>query len=216
MGNELSEVETLRKQLANAQAESIRRGKMLLKYRDVMLNVSDELEDEGDRVYLGSTNDKEKFEKIVSDLESFGWDQINGESKERDLFAELRSANLLISKLQGQGEFARLREAQLHRQVLWDPKSELDASFHANEFAGELAELAILCNVVKKLERERMGLAGSRDTIEHLGKEAADVVICVDKICARYGIDLWAFVVSKFNEVSEARGFDCFILGHST
>jgi hypothetical protein len=59
-----------------------------------------------------------------------------------------------------------------------------------------------ISNVVKKLERERQGWAGSRETHEHLGEELADAVICIDLLAEKYGIDLWAVVVAKFNATS--------------
>lgn len=98
-----------------------------------------------------------------------------------------------------------LRVRNNERQVLWDPDRLTDSSFHSNELAGEVGEV---CNVIKKLERERLGIRGSRDTIEHLAEEIADVVICADKLAARYGIDLEQAVTKKFNATSEAVGFD--------
>lgn len=72
-----------------------------------------------------------------------------------------------------------------------------------NELAGEVGEA---CNVMKKLERVRLGIAGSTDTVEHLGEELADVIICVDLIAEVFGIDLWAAVRSKFNATSDKLG----------
>src|SRR6185312_713091 len=73
-------------------------------------------------------------------------------------------------------KFKSLREANAARQLEWDSGGKLDGLFKATELGGEVGEAL---NVVKKLERERMGLPGSRDTIEHLGQELADVLICV-------------------------------------
>jgi hypothetical protein len=207
-----AENESLRTKLANVEAESLRRGKMLLRYRDVIANINDTLQDEGDRAYLGSTNDVYSIKEISTALEDFGWDQIRIESGKRDVFADLRNANAYIRLLEENGDLARLGNANEKRALLWDPDSKLDSSFHSNEFAGELAELAIVCNVIKKLERERLGIKGSRDTVEHLGSELADVVICASKIAVRYKISLWSYIVGKFNATSEAQGFDCFLL----
>lgn len=84
-------------------------------------------------------------------------------------------------------EYAYLREANVARQIEWDPDSQITLDFRANELAGEMGEA---CNVLKKLERERLGIRGSRDTVDHLGEELADVVMCVDMTAMDAGIDL--------------------------
>src|SRR5690606_32982880 len=61
-------------------------------------------------------------------------------------------------------------------------------------------------NVIKKLERERLGIRGSRATTEMLAEELADVVICADLIAMDAGIDLDAAVAAKFNATSEKVG----------
>ena len=67
--------------------------------------------------------------------------------------------------------------------------------------------------MIKKLERERYGIRGSRDTIEHLAEELADVIICVDLIAASMGIDLNAAVIQKFNATSEKYGLKTHFAG---
>lgn len=99
--------------------------------------------------------------------------------------------------------FNKLRAANLARQSEWDAGNQIDASYRGNELAGEVGEA---CNVIKKLERERMGIRGSRDTVDHLAEELADVVICVDLIAMQYGIDLDGAVARKFNATSEKVG----------
>jgi len=100
-------------------------------------------------------------------------------------------------------KFKSLREANAARQLEWDSGGKLDGLFKATELGGEVGEAL---NVVKKLERERMGLPGSRDTIEHLGQELADVLICVELLASYYGINVDEYVAKKFNATSEARG----------
>lgn len=92
--------------------------------------------------------------------------------------------------------YSNLSEANRIRQKEWDPGNLIDASYRGNELAGEVGEA---CNVIKKLERERLGIHGSRDTVEHLAQELADVVICADLIAMHYGIDLNKEVAVKFN-----------------
>jgi len=98
-----------------------------------------------------------------------------------------------------------LRRSNVARQAEWDSAGVIDLSYRGNELAGEVGEA---CNVIKKLERERLGIRGSRDTVEHLAEELADVVICVDLIAMATGIDLSAAVVAKFNATSEKVGLE--------
>lgn len=96
-----------------------------------------------------------------------------------------------------------LREANQARQIEWDAGNQITLAYRGNEFAGEAGEV---CNVIKKLERERIGIAGSRDTIDHLAEELADAVICADLIAMAAGVDLDAAVEAKFNATSEKVG----------
>ena len=96
-----------------------------------------------------------------------------------------------------------LRAANDARSVHWEKNGKFDASFFGCELAGEVGEA---CNVIKKLERERLGAPGSRDTVTHLAEELADVLIVVDLIASRYGIDLEVAVRQKFNATSAKVG----------
>lgn len=97
----------------------------------------------------------------------------------------------------------QLRAANETRQYEWDKEGGITASYRAMELGGEVGEAL---NVVKKLERERLGIRGSRATVAQLAEELADVVICVDLIALQYGIDLGAAVIRKFNATSEKVG----------
>lgn len=99
--------------------------------------------------------------------------------------------------------YETLREANKARQKEWPGNHEATLAFRGNELAGEVGEA---CNVIKKLERERLGISGSRDTKEHLAEELADVVICADLIAADMDIDLDAAVSRKFNATSAKVG----------
>lgn len=89
------------------------------------------------------------------------------------------------------------------RQVEWDKGTKIDASYRGNELAGELGEA---CNIIKKLERERLGIIGSRSTTAELAEELADIIICVDLIAMGYGINLDIAIRDKFNKTSEKVG----------
>lgn len=96
-----------------------------------------------------------------------------------------------------------LRAANIARQNEWDQDNQITASYRGNELAGEVGEA---CNVIKKLERERLGILGSRATVDELADELADVLICADLIAMHYGVDLEAAVARKFNATSEKVG----------
>lgn len=98
-------------------------------------------------------------------------------------------------------DFESLELAQRLRQKVWDPEGNSMnlRLYRAVELGGEAGELL---NVVKKLERERLGLRGSRDTKEHLEQELGDVVICAQLLAMCYGVDLGAAVRKTFNNKS--------------
>jgi NTP pyrophosphatase (non-canonical NTP hydrolase) len=100
--------------------------------------------------------------------------------------------------------FAAFREQNDARNMAWNKGAGTPPLFAAVELAGEVGEAM---NVVKKLAREQLGWTGSRATVDDLRDELADVVICADLLAIRYGIDLGAAVVAKFNKTSEQRGF---------
>jgi NTP pyrophosphatase (non-canonical NTP hydrolase) len=97
----------------------------------------------------------------------------------------------------------QLRQANTVRQKEWDPTDAITLAFRGNELAGEVGEA---CNVIKKLERERIGLRGTRATAAQLAEELADIIICVDLIAMHAGIDLEQAVQQKFNETSAKYG----------
>ncbi len=101
--------------------------------------------------------------------------------------------------------FTSLSEANAHRQKQWDPDDRITLAYRGNELAGEVGEA---CNVMKKLERERLGIPGSRATKLDLEMELADVVICAYLAAMHAGIDLDEAVRTTFNNKSEEMGFN--------
>ena len=99
--------------------------------------------------------------------------------------------------------YQKLRDANAARQAEWDKDDRITLSYRGNEMAGEVGEA---CNVIKKLERERLGIRGSRDTVAHLAEELADIIICADLIAMFESIDLDRAVADKFNATSEKVG----------
>lgn len=111
------------------------------------------------------------------------------------------------------GDLNALRQANIQRQAIWCPDEIPDLSFRGNELGGEVGEAL---NVIKKLERERLGWRGSRDTVEHLAEELADVVICADLCALSAGVDLASAVVAKFNATSEKVGIPVKLTARAT
>jgi NTP pyrophosphatase (non-canonical NTP hydrolase) len=96
-----------------------------------------------------------------------------------------------------------LREASIYRQLEWDPDRKITLSYRGNEMAGELGEA---CNLIKKIERQRLGLRGSLATTDQLAEELADIIICADLIAADLDINLEEAVRRKFNMTSDRYG----------
>lgn len=94
----------------------------------------------------------------------------------------------------------QLRAANKIRQEEWCPGKNPDLSFRGLELAGEAGEA---CNVIKKLERERLGWRGSRAFTSDLADELADVIIVADLIADSLGIDLEEAIKTKFNSTSD-------------
>ena len=116
--------------------------------------------------------------------------------------------------------YPTLRRANKARQIEWDKNGDITPAYRGNELAGEMGEaleraldlivLAAaagkLANTIKKLERERLGIGGSRSTVEQLTEELADIVICTDLVAMTYDIDLEQATRDKFNATSEKVG----------
>lgn len=111
-------------------------------------------------------------------------------------------------ELPPRGTFLTLKKASIARDKHWDPEGKLGPLFYATELGGECGEAL---NVVKKLEREALGIVGSRDTIEHLSEELADVIICTNNLANKYGIDLLPAISKKFNASSKKVGIPVYL-----
>lgn len=95
--------------------------------------------------------------------------------------------------------YPTLREANAARQELWDPTGRLkNMDWRCNELAGEAGEV---CNILKKLQRERLGLPGSRATVEQLAEELADVIICTDLVGMQAGLPAIEFIGPYFSPI---------------
>jgi NTP pyrophosphatase (non-canonical NTP hydrolase) len=101
--------------------------------------------------------------------------------------------------------FDRLRTANAKRQKEWDREDKITLTYRGTELGGEVGEAL---NVIKKLERERLGIKGSRSTLQDLAEELADVIICCDLIAMATGINLTEAIEKKFNKTSEKVGLE--------
>lgn len=88
--------------------------------------------------------------------------------------------------------------------------TSLDWDGSAIDATDEIIELAIYtgraCNLTKKLERERLGLVGSRTTREALAVELAQITACVFLLAIYFEIRLDVAVALKFNATSDKCG----------
>lgn len=94
----------------------------------------------------------------------------------------------------------KLRAANIERDKEWNPDKKITPLFRATELGGECGEAL---NIVKKLEREKLGIRGSRATIENLASELSDILICVDLLAMEYDIDLSQALKNTFNATSD-------------
>jgi NTP pyrophosphatase (non-canonical NTP hydrolase) len=70
--------------------------------------------------------------------------------------------------------------------------------------AGEAGEL---CNVLKKIHRGDMSLFDANQE-KLIANEAADIVIYLDLLCQRAGVNLSHAITDKFNAISAEKGSD--------
>ena len=105
-----------------------------------------------------------------------------------------------------------LSEANKVRQTKWKGSENLDMNFRALELCEEVGEVA---GAVKKLYRARNGVIGNTkpesDIVENLIEEVGDVLICLDLLADKTGINLTDALIEKFNKTSTKHGIDVHI-----
>ncbi len=114
-----------------------------------------------------------------------------------------KNSGKIVSVIENSLSFSQLRRSNIERQHEWDSDNNISLSYRGNELAGETGEA---CNIIKKIERERLGIKGSRATKDQLAEELADIIICTDLIAMHEGIDLAKAVQDKFNSTSKKVG----------
>jgi NTP pyrophosphatase (non-canonical NTP hydrolase) len=108
-----------------------------------------------------------------------------------------------------------LRKTNLSRVEKWHPGFPYDEEWTiadwANAMQGESGEAG---NVVKKIRRidsnfnARPSERNRAMLIHDLGYEIADIILYCDLLAAKVGIDLWPYIVEKFNKTSEEYGWE--------
>jgi hypothetical protein len=84
----------LERALVEAKANEIYSSQLMRRFRSTLSNVRDGLEDEGDRIYFGSTNDADELRAIIEEVEELEWDRILASSQKKpDLYARIRELN---------------------------------------------------------------------------------------------------------------------------
>ncbi len=104
--------------------------------------------------------------------------------------------------------FSELRAANVERcERHYHPVADWSLTDWLTCAAGELGELAGAIKNIRRgeVERRENGHAIPSLSIGAIAEEAADVVIYLDLLCARAGVDLGAAVRAKFNSVSDER-----------
>jgi hypothetical protein len=80
--------------LTAAKADEIYASQLMRKFRDTLSNIVDGCDDEGDRVYFGSTNAADELREIAEEIEELAWDKILASSQKKpDLWATIRELN---------------------------------------------------------------------------------------------------------------------------
>lgn len=165
----------------------------------------DAMIDDHRELMAASLEERRRLEELVNDVRN----------KNTQLEIDNRA---LREKLKG--TFVALRQANIARNKEWDRADAVGAFWRASEMAGEAGELGealLVClqtmiavgkvnNTVKKLERERLGIRGSRTDMAALGRELADVIITTDLAAMHYGVDLWGSTRDTFNATSDKQG----------
>jgi hypothetical protein len=86
--------------LTEARANEIYSSQLMRRFRDTLSNVRAGMEDEGDRIYFGSTNDADQLREIIDEVEELEWDRILASSKKTpDLWAKILNLNTELHAL---------------------------------------------------------------------------------------------------------------------
>lgn len=84
--------------------------KLVSKTRDKLVQVTDHIEDEGDRAYFGSTNDADDLRELYHEMMSWIWDAVDETNRMKsDPYADIRRQRARAEK--AEAELSRLRSS---------------------------------------------------------------------------------------------------------
>lgn len=102
----------------NLQALLTARAKTMLRLRDVLVQVHDHIEDEGDRVYFGSTNDADTLKEVWQELDDWNWDAIMADGKLPDVYEASRKAHARAEKAERERDDARAANERDRTEII--------------------------------------------------------------------------------------------------
>ena len=104
--------------------------------------------------------------------------------------------------------FYVLRQANRRRQQEWPGNDKADIAFRAIEVAGEAGEVA---EAVKKFLRAARGIKGSTATREDVAEEMGDLLVSLDLLADKMGINLGDAARRAFNRTSDKYGMRTYL-----
>jgi hypothetical protein len=108
------------------KAKSIARGRLLERFRCHVQEVVEHAEDEGDRVYFGTSNHFEYLKEIADEMDMWGWDAVIRERDEVDPYADLRKVRDENRSLSSELDRLREENASLRSGLSLQPISTAD------------------------------------------------------------------------------------------
>lgn len=136
----------------NVQARLTAMSKTILRLRDVLLLIADNIDDEGDRYYFGSTNDADQLKDIAEELDGWHWDQIISDGKLPDVYENCRNAVARAKKAEADHAAKNAAYERLERQAIKDRKLRDEAQSDAVlwQFSVDMGEHPTLLVMVWK------------------------------------------------------------------
>lgn len=132
------------------RAKLTARAKTMLRARDILMMIRDDLDDEGDRVYFGSTNHAEVFKELAEEFDGWAWADIIGDAEKPDYIGDLK----------------RLRDEMEGYKALADFAEQITAMY---SLVGEYSVKLI----------KRLGEVCDRETIEKLRPAMVELRQCI-------------------------------------
>lgn len=104
--------------LQNVQARLTAMSKTITRLRNVLILVTDNIEDDGDRAYFGSSNDADTLKDVVEDLDGWHWDDIVSDGELPDVYEKIRHANARANS--AEAKLSAVKEALFGMCVVYE------------------------------------------------------------------------------------------------